>query len=194
MSCHSLLQGIFPNQGSTLGLLHYRRIHHHLSHQGSPFERKCSPRAAGVRGLGDKTQQGPQETPEVGLSREGRRGGSTIQTRVTRVWAQLPSCRVNSPGSGPCSSCSSPGPRTLAAPPPPARRRLCQEAPRRLPASTRGFTQSLSPSLPPFSPQCSQQALSVASAAPGSVLDSGDIKMTARGTKLSRGGARHENW
>ena len=33
---HSLLQVIFPTQGSKLSLLHYRQIHYHLSHQGSP--------------------------------------------------------------------------------------------------------------------------------------------------------------
>ena len=32
---HSLLQEIFPTQGSNLGLLHYRQILYHLSHQGS---------------------------------------------------------------------------------------------------------------------------------------------------------------
>ena len=36
MGCHSLLQGIFPTQGSNLGLLHFRQILYHLSHQGSP--------------------------------------------------------------------------------------------------------------------------------------------------------------
>ena len=33
---HSLLQGIFPTQGSNLGLLHCMQILHHLRHQGSP--------------------------------------------------------------------------------------------------------------------------------------------------------------
>ena len=33
---HSLLQGIFPTQGSNPGVLHYRQILYHLSHQGSP--------------------------------------------------------------------------------------------------------------------------------------------------------------
>ena len=33
---HSLLQRIFPTQGSNLGLLHCRQILYHLSHQGSP--------------------------------------------------------------------------------------------------------------------------------------------------------------
>ena len=36
MSCHGLLQGIFPTQGPSPGLPHRRRILHHLSHQGSP--------------------------------------------------------------------------------------------------------------------------------------------------------------
>ena len=33
---HSLLQGLFPIQGSNPGLLHCRQIHYYLSHQGSP--------------------------------------------------------------------------------------------------------------------------------------------------------------
>ena len=33
---HSLLQGIFPTQGSNLGLLPCRQILYHLSHQGNP--------------------------------------------------------------------------------------------------------------------------------------------------------------
>ena len=33
--CHSLLQGIFPIQGSNQGLLHCRQIHYCLSHWGS---------------------------------------------------------------------------------------------------------------------------------------------------------------
>ena len=32
----SLLQGIFPTQELNRGLLHYRQILHHLSHQESP--------------------------------------------------------------------------------------------------------------------------------------------------------------
>ena len=40
---HSLLQGIFPTQGSNPGLPHYRWILYHLSHQGSPvsFNIRC---------------------------------------------------------------------------------------------------------------------------------------------------------
>ena len=35
---HSLLQGIFPTQGSNLGLLHHRQMLYRLSHQGSQSE------------------------------------------------------------------------------------------------------------------------------------------------------------
>ena len=35
---HSLLQGIFPTQGSNPGLPHCRQILYQLSHQGSPFQ------------------------------------------------------------------------------------------------------------------------------------------------------------
>ena len=34
MGCHFLLQGIFPTQGSNLGLLHCRKTPYCLSHQG----------------------------------------------------------------------------------------------------------------------------------------------------------------
>ena len=37
LGCHSLLQVIFPTQGSNLGLLHCRQILYHLSHQGSRY-------------------------------------------------------------------------------------------------------------------------------------------------------------
>ena len=36
VGCHFLLQGIFPNQGSNLGLLHCRQTLYPLSHQGIP--------------------------------------------------------------------------------------------------------------------------------------------------------------
>ena len=38
MSCHFLLQGIFPTQELNLGLPHCRQTLYHLSHQGSPLE------------------------------------------------------------------------------------------------------------------------------------------------------------
>ena len=44
LGCHFLLQGIFPTQGSNVGLPHFRQILYHLSHQGSPnsiFKKDC---------------------------------------------------------------------------------------------------------------------------------------------------------
>ena len=38
VSCHALLQGTFPAQGSNPGLPNWRRILHRLSHQGSPIK------------------------------------------------------------------------------------------------------------------------------------------------------------
>ena len=38
VGCHSLLQGIFPNQGSNPGLSHCKQILYHLSHQGNSIE------------------------------------------------------------------------------------------------------------------------------------------------------------
>ena len=38
VDCHFLLQGIFPTQGSNLGLPHCRQMLYCLSHQGSPGE------------------------------------------------------------------------------------------------------------------------------------------------------------
>ena len=37
VGCHAPLQGIFSTQGSNPGLLHFRWILYHLSHQGSPI-------------------------------------------------------------------------------------------------------------------------------------------------------------
>ena len=36
VGCHALLQGIFPTQGSNMGLLHHMQILYHLSHRGRP--------------------------------------------------------------------------------------------------------------------------------------------------------------
>ena len=37
VDCHALLQGIFPTQGLNPGLLHFRWILYHLSHQINPY-------------------------------------------------------------------------------------------------------------------------------------------------------------
>ena len=59
VSCHSLLQGIFPTQGLNSGLLHCRQTLYHLSHQGR-FQRNKHKILLGkkkrraLRGLGRK--------------------------------------------------------------------------------------------------------------------------------------------
>ena len=42
VGCHFLLQGIFPTQGSKLGVPHCRQTLYPLSHQGSPYTANCS--------------------------------------------------------------------------------------------------------------------------------------------------------
>ena len=41
VDCLSLLQGIFPTQGSNPGIPHCRQILYQLSHQGSPAHNRC---------------------------------------------------------------------------------------------------------------------------------------------------------
>ena len=41
VASHSFLLGIFPTQGSNAGVLQWRQILHHLSHQGSPRTLQC---------------------------------------------------------------------------------------------------------------------------------------------------------
>ena len=59
VGCHALLQGIFPTQGSNLGLPHCRQILHQLSDQANPTPSLCchvngdsgsDPRPAGLEG------------------------------------------------------------------------------------------------------------------------------------------------
>ena len=58
VGCHSLLQGIFPNQGSNPGLPHCGRILYQLSHQGSPriLEWVAFPFSRGSSQTRDRTQ------------------------------------------------------------------------------------------------------------------------------------------
>ena len=61
---HSLLQEVFPTQGSNPGLQHCRQILYHLSHQGSPggFMVKNLPADAGNAGdMSFLCQEGPLE-------------------------------------------------------------------------------------------------------------------------------------
>ena len=57
---HSLLQGIFPTQGSNPSLLHRRQILYQLSYQGSPKGAGHSDGKA-RKGLGES---GPRDHPE----------------------------------------------------------------------------------------------------------------------------------
>ena len=51
MGCHALLQEIFPNQGSNLGLLHCRWILYCPSHHGSSWMLKCYANQRSVLGV-----------------------------------------------------------------------------------------------------------------------------------------------
>ena len=67
---HSLLQGIFPTQGSNPGLLHYRQILYHLSCQGSPFHAVVIQSLSWFNSLGSHGLQHarlpcPSPSPEV---------------------------------------------------------------------------------------------------------------------------------
>ena len=55
VGCHFLLQGIFPTQGSKLGLLYCRQILYQLSYKGSPMQ---------------ETKEAMWETPVQFLGRE----------------------------------------------------------------------------------------------------------------------------
>ena len=51
VSCHFLLQGIFPTQGSNLCLLHWQAHSLPLSHQGSPLYSLAAAAAAAAKSL-----------------------------------------------------------------------------------------------------------------------------------------------
>ena len=53
LSCHFLLQGIFPNPGLKPGLLHCRQILYHLTHQGRYLPYSSSAGPAGRFQTGD---------------------------------------------------------------------------------------------------------------------------------------------
>ena len=54
--CHSLFQGIFPTQGSNLGVLHCRQILYNLSYHGSHIKKNKIPR--------NKSKEGKDLYPE----------------------------------------------------------------------------------------------------------------------------------
>ena len=70
MGCHVLLQGIFPTQGSNLGLLHCRQIRYYLSHQGSP------PRTVAEATPGEHAGGEEDSEPDTNLTEMARVVGS----------------------------------------------------------------------------------------------------------------------
>lgn len=140
-------------------------------------------------GLGARLGSGSQETSNVKSSKEGRWGRISHVDKVDkgnqRVRARLPSHRDHSPGSGPCTSCSSLGPRTPAAPPLPAERETSVREPTQgLPVSTQGYAQSPGPSPSSIQtvPYLFKKHSWWASTGSGTVLDSRDIRMPRKGT------------
>ena len=97
MSNHSLLQGIFPIQGLNPGLLHYRWIAYHLSHQGSLFSPLYGPNGALYMIFSLKSNTSflsPGDFPnpgiepgspalQAGATRELRARGNTVQSTAT---------------------------------------------------------------------------------------------------------------
>ena len=65
LSCHSLLQGTFPTQESNLGLLNYRLILYHLSHQGNQKIRKY------IKNMGARLKHTGGSVKELPLARPG---------------------------------------------------------------------------------------------------------------------------
>ena len=80
MDCHSLLQGIFPTQGSNLGLLHCREILYHLSHETA----SNTPRASHSVGIKEKATVMKLTTHDIGDLRikAGGPKASTLQAGV----------------------------------------------------------------------------------------------------------------
>ena len=70
VGCHSLLQRLFPTQGSNPHLLHCRQILHHLSHQGSP-RGDCIPHHHDRRFMGAVISQVWVQSPALAVWPQG---------------------------------------------------------------------------------------------------------------------------
>ena len=64
MGCHSLLQGIFPTQGSNLSLQRFRQTLYHLSYQGAPVDSEEGIPKTGWAGGHHQLSCGLQKEPE----------------------------------------------------------------------------------------------------------------------------------
>ena len=74
----SLLEGIFPTQGSNLGLLQCRQILYQLSYEGSRFPKKYSQ----IRGRGPWWNPAPRDLanrPHSGRHRVGAQPPPTVR-------------------------------------------------------------------------------------------------------------------
>ena len=77
----SLLQGIFPTQGSNPDLLYCRQIHYQLSHQGSPYKKTCkNKRHTGRRPCDDRGK----DRNDAAITNKHQRSMS-----ITRSWKEF---------------------------------------------------------------------------------------------------------
>ena len=105
VGCHSLLQGIFPEPGSNLGLLHYRQILYHLSHKGSPNNISKSFKSSSVQ-FSSLAQSCPTLCDPMNLSTPGlpvhHQLQELTQTHVHQVSDAIqPSHPLSSPSPAP---------------------------------------------------------------------------------------------
>ena len=101
VGCHSLLQGILPTQGSNPGLLRYRQILYHLSHQGSHtvvirIKLGNIDKALGLVPMFWKKEQEGKGREE--RRKKGKKGGKGREGSRRNVWTKIP-CARNSPFS-----------------------------------------------------------------------------------------------
>ena len=92
----SLLQGIFPTQGSNPGLPHYRRILYQLSYQGNS-PRKAMPK---MLHLGQPGWRGPTPLPVLSCP---SRAGEMLQLGPRWLSGRVGDRLGDSPGPGPCA-------------------------------------------------------------------------------------------
>ena len=96
VGCHSLLQGIFPTQGSNLHLLHCRQVLYHLSHQGNPWvldteQRKYTEQNKQKNRVGPKWRHSRKcfenPTKEITLGR-GRHCWNSVRRCLDSTWSK----------------------------------------------------------------------------------------------------------
>ena len=85
MGCHSLLQGIFPTQGLTPGLLHHKQILYHLSHQGNHQQQHQGDNSQSQSGAGTGESRWGGFPKEAGLGRWDEEN----RTPVTGNWSKV---------------------------------------------------------------------------------------------------------